>query len=86
MRSLQDRVAIVTGGAMGIGAATARRLAADGARVLIADIELEAAGQVAADVVAGGGEAEVVHADISRTEDIERMIQTAVVRWGDMVT
>ena len=43
MPRLPDQVAIVTGGALGIGGATARRLAEEGARVLIADVNLEAA-------------------------------------------
>jgi len=45
MADLMGQVAIVTGGAWGIGGATARRLAADGARVLIADLDGEAAAQ-----------------------------------------
>ena len=49
---LRDRVAFVTGGASGIGAATARRLAAEGARVVVADIDLPGACAVA-DEVAG---------------------------------
>ncbi|MGH9259299.1 MAG: SDR family NAD(P)-dependent oxidoreductase, partial [Acidimicrobiales bacterium] len=51
---LQGSVALVTGGASGIGAATSRRLAAEGARVVVADRDDEAAQKLAADI---GGEA-----------------------------
>jgi NAD(P)-dependent dehydrogenase (short-subunit alcohol dehydrogenase family) len=47
MRRLEDKVAIVTGGAGGIGSATARRLASEGARVVVADINLPQASEVA---------------------------------------
>jgi 2-hydroxycyclohexanecarboxyl-CoA dehydrogenase len=49
MSSLQNKVAIVTGGGMGIGGATARRFATEGARVLIADANLEAANKCRTD-------------------------------------
>jgi NAD(P)-dependent dehydrogenase (short-subunit alcohol dehydrogenase family) len=55
MQSLQDQVAIVTGGALGIGGATARRLAAGGAKVLIADFNPAAAQANVAHIQAAGG-------------------------------
>ncbi len=82
MGSLDNRVAIVTGGAMGIGGASARKLAADGARVLIADVNLPAAAENAARIRAGGGTAEVMEVDVARTEQISGMIERAVELWG----
>jgi NAD(P)-dependent dehydrogenase (short-subunit alcohol dehydrogenase family) len=62
---LEGKAAIVTGGAGGIGAATCRRFAAEGARVAVVDLAADAAQRVADDVVAAGGEAIAVGADVS---------------------
>jgi NAD(P)-dependent dehydrogenase (short-subunit alcohol dehydrogenase family) len=67
---LDDRVAIVTGAAGGIGAATARLLAARGARVVAADINLEAARRIAELIVASGGRARAAHVDLSEEDSI----------------
>lgn len=82
MYDLSGQVAVVTGGAAGIGGATARRLAADGAKVLIADINEGAAQQNAARISEAGGEAEVMIADMGTSTDIVAMIEGAVERWG----
>jgi NAD(P)-dependent dehydrogenase (short-subunit alcohol dehydrogenase family) len=82
MLGLQDRVAIVTGGAKGIGGATARRLAEEGARVLIADVDLEVAGQNAARIRAAGGTAEVLRTDVTAPQDLQGMVEHATRRWG----
>ncbi len=82
MGSLDNRVAIVTGGAQGIGGASARKLAADGARVLIADVNMAAASQNAERIVTAGGVVEVLEVDITQTEQISGMIERAVELWG----
>lgn len=82
MGSLQDRVAIVTGGAQGIGGASARRLATEGARVLIADINPEAAQANVERIRTAGGVADAITADMAQKDDIEAMVGRAVDRWG----
>ena len=76
------KAAIVTGGAMGIGGATARRLAADGASVLVADINLPAAQANAAAIRASGGIAEPFAADVGKSADIAAMVARAADLWG----
>jgi NAD(P)-dependent dehydrogenase (short-subunit alcohol dehydrogenase family) len=76
MSALEGKVAIVTGGAQGIGRAIAQRLAADGARIVIAD--LEGAEEAAADYEGGVG----LTADVSSEEDVARMADDALARCG----
>ncbi|WUH90895.1 SDR family oxidoreductase [Streptomyces sp. NBC_00433] len=71
------QVAVVTGAAAGIGAATARRLAAEGARVVLADIAADAGQDVAADIRERGGAAQFVPADVSSPEDWDRLVTAA---------
>ena len=79
---LSDKVALITGGASGIGRATARLLAQEGAAVAVVDLD-EAAGQeVARTIAAGGGQAIFVRADVSRAADCRRAVQQTVDKWG----
>ncbi len=66
-----DRIAMVTGGGHGIGRATALRLASEGATVVVADIDVDAAGDVVADLVASGKHANVVACDILEKASVE---------------
>jgi NAD(P)-dependent dehydrogenase (short-subunit alcohol dehydrogenase family) len=79
MRGLSGRVAVVTGAGSGIGAATACRLAAEGMRVVLADLDAASAGKVAADA---GGETLVVAADVSRAEHVEELFHRCVEHFG----
>ncbi|MBI4304927.1 MAG: glucose 1-dehydrogenase [Chloroflexi bacterium] len=82
MGRFDGQVAIVTGGAQGIGGGTARRLASEGARVLIADIDGAAAQANVDRIRKAGGTAEALHADMARSSDIKTTASEAVARWG----
>jgi len=77
MQRLQDRVAVITGAASGIGRATARRLAAEGAQVVVADVNDEA-GQDAAGEVGGL----YVRTDVTSDDDVRRLYETAQAAYG----
>lgn len=79
---LAHKVAIVTGAADGIGAATAERFAAEGAAVVVGDIDEPGAAAVAARIVAAGGRALAVSADIAREDAARRLTEVAVERFG----
>ena len=76
---IDGRVALVTGGASGIGAATVRRLSAEGASVMIVDRDEQAAGTLAESL---GGPALAIGADVSSEGDVDAMIERAVERFG----
>ena len=78
----QDKVALVTGGGSGIGRAASQRLAQEGARVVVADIDLAGAEHVVELIAAAGGEAVAIRADISREEDNRAMFDLAESRFG----
>lgn len=79
---LKDKVAIVTGGAQGIGKAYVNGFIREGAKVVIADINLEAAKATAAEVVGSGGEALAIETDVSVLEDTLEMAKKTVERFG----
>jgi NAD(P)-dependent dehydrogenase (short-subunit alcohol dehydrogenase family) len=79
---LQDKVSIITGGASGMGRVAAQMFAAEGARVVVADVTEEAAESVVADVRAAGGQATAVVADVSKEADARRMVDHAIATYG----
>ena len=79
---LEDRVAIVTGGASGIGAASAVMMAAEGARVLVADRNEGGAKAVVEQIERAGGQAIAQAADVTRAADNQAMVERAVAAWG----
>ncbi|MDH3678897.1 MAG: glucose 1-dehydrogenase [Acidimicrobiia bacterium] len=81
MGLLDDRVAIVTGAASGIGAATAKRFVAEGAKVLLADIQDEAGEELVTEL---GGNTAFLHTNVARETDVEAAVAEAVDRWGGL--
>jgi len=79
---LRDRVVIVTGAAQGIGAACARELAANGARVVIADTNESGGAAVAAEIAVRGGDARFQRADVGSHADAEALVAFATRTWG----
>src|SRR5215218_4664356 len=81
-RQFRGKVAIVTGGASGIGYACSATLARGGARVLIADINEEVGNRAVSDIKAEGAEAIFVPTDVGRPEDVEAMVEAAIQAFG----
>ncbi|SPM38308.1 NAD(P)-dependent dehydrogenase, short-chain alcohol dehydrogenase family [Mycobacterium numidiamassiliense] len=77
LQGLRDKVALVVGGATGIGAATAARLGDEGCRVVIGDVAADAAAQTAARITAGGGTATHVVFDLAEPASVSALIDTA---------
>lgn len=80
----KDKVAIVTGAASGFGAATVKRFAAEGARVVVADINPDGAQRVAAAIEDNGGQALALRVDVSQAAQVEAMIAAAVSKFGGL--
>jgi NAD(P)-dependent dehydrogenase (short-subunit alcohol dehydrogenase family) len=84
VQRLADQVAIVTGGALGIGGASARRLAEEGAAVLVVDVEISAARRNVEQIRAAGGQAEALEADVGTLQGVQAMVEHAVSRFGKL--
>jgi NAD(P)-dependent dehydrogenase (short-subunit alcohol dehydrogenase family) len=82
MQRFLNQVAIVTGGSHGIGKATAQRLAGEGAAVAIADLDLEAAGQVAQTIREANGQAMAVQVDVTSGPQVEKMLAAVLGQYG----
>ncbi|WP_411342791.1 SDR family oxidoreductase [Paenibacillus sp. WLX1005] len=79
---LQNKVAVITGAASGMGKAIAVLFASEGARVVVADLRLEAAQQTVDEIHSAGGQAIAVAANVAQEQDVQQMIDTAVSTYG----
>ena len=84
MGRVQDRVVVVTGGAGGIGAAACRAIAAEGGKVLVADLDAARAQAVADSITANGSTATSVGVDVTDRSQVQAMIQAAVDAFGEL--
>ncbi|MCA9858221.1 MAG: glucose 1-dehydrogenase [Thermomicrobiales bacterium] len=77
-----DKVIVITGGAMGLGRAAAEAFVAEGGAVVIGDINDETVAQTVADLEKSGGRAAWSHCDVRNAEDVQKLMRTAVERFG----
>ena len=84
MRRLEGKTGIICGSHGGIGAATARRLASEGAQLMLADIDLAGAEAVAASIRAAGGDAVAHHLDLNEEASIKQLIDDTLARFGKL--
>ena len=84
MERLAGKRTIITGAGSGIGRAIALRLASEGARIVLADVDGEAAEGVAGEIGGAGGEALVQRTDVTRDADVEALVGLAVSEWGGL--
>jgi 3-oxoacyl-[acyl-carrier protein] reductase len=82
MGRLDGKVAVVTGGARGIGRGISRRFAREGGSVLVADIAADEGKTVASDLSGLGGEGIFLETDVTKKADVERMVTAAQQAWG----
>lgn len=84
MKRLEGKVALVTGAGSGMGRSIAERFAAEGASVVIADLNAERASQVVEEIVAAGGSAVEVDGNVMSQTDVDAMVDAAVERFGTL--
>lgn len=82
MNRLEGKVAFITGGGSGIGRATARMFAAEGAKVAIADFKADLGAAAVAEITAGGGDALAVHTDITKEDQVKEAVEATIARYG----
>jgi NAD(P)-dependent dehydrogenase (short-subunit alcohol dehydrogenase family) len=82
MRELKDKVVVIVGGATGIGAATAHRLGEEGAKVIVADINIAGAEETAAEVNRAGGIAHAIDADVTDDSSLQSLFDEVIRAFG----
>ncbi len=81
---LEGKVALITGGASGMGKVASRLFASEGAKIVLTDVADEPGEATAAEIRGDGGEARYVHADVSKEADAEAMVAAAVEAFGGL--
>ncbi|MBP7065536.1 glucose 1-dehydrogenase [Ferrovibrio sp.] len=81
---LANKVAVVTGGGSGFGEGIAKRFAAEGATVAVADLNLAAAERVAGEITSAGGQALALHTDVSLAASMQAMVAGTVAKFGGL--
>jgi NAD(P)-dependent dehydrogenase (short-subunit alcohol dehydrogenase family) len=81
---LDDKVAVITGAAAGIGRACARRFAAEGAKVVLADVNVERGEEAAEEIQASGADAIFVRCDVGEKAEVDALIDAAVAAFGGL--
>jgi NAD(P)-dependent dehydrogenase (short-subunit alcohol dehydrogenase family) len=84
VRGLKEKVVLVAGAATGLGAASARRLAGEGARIVVGDLNADGAEETAGVIRAGGGEAVAVEFDISDDRSVGHLVEAALRTYGGL--
>ncbi len=81
---LDGKVALITGAASGMGRTAARLFAAEGAKVVIADVTQRAGEEAAEEIKSAGGQATFIRTDVSKAADVEAMVRFAVQKFGGL--
>jgi 3-oxoacyl-[acyl-carrier protein] reductase len=82
--NLENKVAIITGGAQGMGHSIATMLGAEGARVVIADLNVDQARQAVSAIESEGGQALAVRVDVSKSSDLDTLLAATLERFGQV--
>ncbi|HRR95542.1 MAG TPA: SDR family NAD(P)-dependent oxidoreductase [Candidatus Ratteibacteria bacterium] len=79
---LKDEVAIVTGAAGYIGSTTAKKLASEGANIVVCDMNIDGSQRVVEDIISKGGKATAIQLDVTNTDSIENMVKCVIEKYG----
>lgn len=80
--SIKDKIALITGGGQGLGATIGKRLAKDGATVILGDIQSEKVKTVAEEIITSGGKAEGMTLDVTKVESIDQVVDKIIKKYG----